>query len=77
VRWAAWRGGEKCEIPESKKWRLHPLIHTLPKFILPQDIESINKRSSDVQRISGLSPAASGGAIVMDSPTLVLLDLAD
>ena len=24
---------------------LHPLIHTLPKFYLPQDIGSINKRS--------------------------------
>jgi len=27
------------------KCGLHPLIHTLLKFNLPQDIESINKRS--------------------------------
>jgi hypothetical protein len=28
-------------------WRLHPLIHTLLKFNLPQDIESIKSGASD------------------------------
>ena len=30
---------------ERANWRLHPLIHTLLKFNLLQNIESINKRS--------------------------------
>jgi hypothetical protein len=39
IRWAAWRVGADC--------RLHPLIYTLPKFNLAQDIVAF-------QRFSGL-----------------------
>ena len=46
-----------------------PLIYTRLEFNLAQDIESISKWSSYVQRISRLSPAASGGAFFMDSLT--------
>ena len=51
------------------KFVLHPLIHTLLEFALALDVESISKRSIDVQRVGRLSPVASGRAIVMDSPT--------